>query len=219
MNNQFPNLLIILIILCTGCGAEKKSFEKIEDFTLTVEFEPAVFMTGRCMIEKNEQLNTMSLVLIYGNKYRLPPDWAKPIVSDPKTFTTNLPLFIYGDTIFVDSIETKKLEDEQIIKFIEDLPIDLGKQKDKNPNCISIDGYQIYFNYKTDSINNNFKFRSIEYDDMPESLILRSVIDLMNSNFESEIAKRYVNSWKMGFGFYNPPDNHDILPIIKINVP
>ncbi len=218
MNNLLSKALTIVFIICIGCGTEKKS-AKIENFTLTVEFEPAVFMTGRCIIEKHNQVNTLSLDLIYGNNYKQPPSWAKPKAIDPKTLITNLPLFIYGDTILLDSIETVKLDDEQVIDFIESLPGDLATQTDFMPNRMVIDGYRAYFNYRTDSINHNFSFSTLSSNDKPESQILIAIIDLMDRNLKSEISRKYIRSWKIGFGLYDLPNSYDNLPILKINVP
>jgi len=219
MKISWIHLFALLIVLTSSCISKTKPSNEIEDFTLTVEFQPALFRTGICTVKKEGVSSSLSLDFIYGNKNRKPTDYSQIKIINPNQFNTNLPIIEYGDTLFIESVESVNLKSEQIVQFFNELQIDIANQKGSSLSMPKIDGFKIFFSYKTDSIENNFTYESVGKYDTTELKITKAVIDLMDRSFKNELAKKYIYTWKISYGFYDLPDTYDNVPILKINVP
>lgn len=192
---SFLIILVSIVVCNNSCISHKESKNKIPDFTLSVEFIPALFRTALCVIKKDGLECTMSLDFIYTHKDRIPEDTIM-MKKDNNTFFKNFPSDLPGDTLLIDSVETVIIENDQIENFIRYLHNDIITQTDINKDNIKIDGYAICFNYKTDSINHNFIYRSLSRDDTAQYRILREIVTFMDENLKSKISKMYTKSWK-----------------------
>jgi len=194
---RISHFLIIasIILYCNSCTSHKKPDTKVQDFTLNIEFIPALFRTGLCVIQKEGLNNTMSLDFIYKRKDRIPEDTIKAKIRNTAYLSTFYRDYT-GDTLLVDSVETITLENGKIENFIKNLHSDLITQNDVNKDWIGLDGYAIRINYKTDSINRSFIYRSLSPDDTTQYRLLRKIVSFMDENLKTEISKIYTKTWK-----------------------
>ena len=194
---RIARLLVIVIIALWNidCTSHKKPENQIQDFTLSIEFRPALFRTGFCVIQKDSLNSSMSLDFIYKQKDRIPEDtikMKKDIMNYLATFSSDYP----RDTLLIDSVETITLENEKIKSFIQNLHSDIITQNDVNKDKMVLDGYTVRFNYKIDSINHSFTYRSLSPNDTTQYRILRKIVSLMDENLKTEISKIYTKTWK-----------------------
>jgi hypothetical protein len=194
---RISHFLVIasIALFCNGCINNKKTDTKGQDFTLSVEFIPALFRTGLCVIQKDGLNNTMSLDFIYKRKDRIPEDTINVKIINTAYLTT-FPRDFTGDTLLVDSVETITLENEKIENFIKNLHSDLITQNDLNIDWMGLDGYAIHFNYKTDSIDRSFTYRPLRSADTTQYRLLRKIVSFMDENLKTKISKIYTKTWK-----------------------
>ena len=186
-------ITIVLSITLIGCRNENESYLKNKDFTLVVEFYPSYSLSSRIILQKKDNIKTISLDFIYGNKKRKPI--RKGNLEIIKNTELAMPEFTsmdcFGDTIFIENIESNPVSKHQFNKFTQILGLtDLLKIESKYR--VSIDGIFICVRFKTDSISHQFMIINPSSESTSEKRLIQSIYYLVESNLKEKDSRDYI---------------------------
>ena len=195
-------------ISCSPQTRKIQSQEQCENFILTIEFHPSFISPCRIDLIKNDTAKTLSIDNFYfkddlkylnNSNLRIGKTDSLLVTVDDwfKEYLKNN----YGDSVFYKQIENINILDNQFNNFIDSISIiDLVTQKSLEKEGI-FDGITIYFEYKSDTINNKFSFRCPDPEDATEFQLIKSLFYLFENSFKKEITNNYIEQLKGYFDF------------------
>ena len=193
---------------CSPQTNKNQSQEQCENFIFTIEIHPSFTVPCKIDLIKNDTAKTLSIDNFYfkDNLKYLDNSNLRIGKTDSLLVTTDdwFREYLkknYGDFVFYNRIENINLSENQLKKFFDSISnIDLTTQKSLEKEGI-LDGITIYFEYKSDTIDNKFSFRCPTPEDTVEFQLIKSLFYLFENVFEKESTNNYIEDLKGYFDF------------------
>lgn len=197
----FMIVLMIFTLTTADCKFQDRSSIIDRDFVFTVEFYPSFMDPCRIILQKKKGKESLSIDNIYGRKGIQSLDRKDLKIEDFDSLLVDkwFRQFMV-DTLFLKHTENVILVKKEFQQFKDSLKeIDLSKQKSLDKEVL--DGITVYFRFKSDSIDNKFRFRSPHKDDSTEYRLVESIFYLMENAFKTESSINYIERLKNYFDF------------------
>ena len=195
-------------ISCLQKTRNIQSQEQRENFIFTIEFHPSFTAPCRIDLIKKDTVTTLSIDNFYF-KYALKDidnsnlkigktdsllvtvnDWFKEYLKKN-----------YGDSVFYNQIESINIPENLFKSFFDSISdIDLTTQKSLEKEDV-LDGITIYFEYKSDIVDNKFSFRCPHPENTTEFKLIKALFYLFESGFKKECTNNYIEQLKGYFDF------------------
>jgi hypothetical protein len=195
-------LLIFVIVMTTSCNSQKNSYLE-KNFIFIIELYPSFTAPCRIIFQNENNSKTLSINIFYDKEhlqYLNDKNNLKPEKTDTLLIDDWFKKYL-GDTVYFKHLETIQVVDNEFQKFVDSLDkIDLTKQKSLEKDGI-LDGIDVAFRFKTDSIDNRFSFLCPDPEDSTEFTIIKAIFNLLEHSYKLESTNNYIEILKGYFDF------------------
>ena len=196
---------ILLFIICLTFQnglSQTNSLLEHSEFVFTTEFFPSFIQPCRIILKKKDNIFTLRIDQIYDRKHFKPSDINNlKIESADSLLIDKSYRQYYPDSIFIRHLEKVEISKPDYQNFSDSLfALDLTKQNSLQKENI-LDGITIYFRFKTDLNDNRFSFRCPDPSDSSEFKIIKSLFNLLENSFKTQLTNNYIEHLKGYFDF------------------